>query len=42
MKKVYFKVSVDVAYCLSFLPWRDLVLVEAGVAKSGAGISTRP
>ena len=41
-KKLYFKVSVDVAYCLSFLPWCDLVLVEAGVTKSTAGISTRP
>ena len=40
-KKLYFKVSVDVAYCLSFLPWCDLVLVEAGVT-SAAGISTRP
>ena len=41
-KKLYFKVSVDVAYCLSFLPWCDLVLVETGVTKSAAGISTRP
>ena len=41
-KKLYFKVSVDVAYCLSFLPWCDLVLVEAGVTKSAAAISTRP
>ena len=41
-KKLYFKVSVDVAYCLSFLPWSDLVLVEAGVTKSAAGVSTRP
>ena len=41
-KKLYFKVSVDVAYCLSFFPWCDLVLVEAGVTKSAAGISTRP
>ena len=41
-KKLYFKVSVDVAYCLSFLPCCDLVLVEAGVTKSAAGISTRP
>ena len=41
-KKLYFKVSVEVAYCLSFLPWCDLVLVEAGVTKSAAGISTRP
>ena len=41
-KKLYFKVSVEVAYCLSFLPWCDFVLVEAGVTKSAAGISTRP
>ena len=41
-KMLYFKVSVDVAYCLSFLPWCDLVLAEAGVTKSVAGISTRP
>ena len=40
-KKLYFKVSVDVAHCLNFLPWCDLVLVEAGVTKSAAGISTR-
>ena len=41
-KTLYFKVSVDVAYCLSFLPWCDFVLVEAGVTKSAAVISTRP
>ena len=39
--KLYFKVSIEVAYCLRFLPWCDLVLVEAGVTKSAAGISTR-
>ena len=35
-------VSVEVENCLSFLPWCDLVMAEAGVTKSAAGISTRP
>ena len=41
-KKLYFTVVIEVAYCHSLLSWCDLVLVEAGVTKSAAGISIKP
>ena len=41
-KKLFLKVSEEVEICISFIEWCALVLVEAGVTKSAAGISTKP
>ena len=41
-KKLFLKVSEEVEFFLSFLARCALVLVEAGVTKLAAGISTKP